>query len=103
MRSATSDGVTSFGMLPRLHRSVLAQIDSAAIRSTKPMHYALIECSAGPRCSWQRSKTPWARLEADEVANAVIASSGQQSAALWKYETIEAEAGGAGLKRSPCR
>lgn len=106
MRSATSDGVTSFEYV---HRAcidlVLAQIDGASDPFDEAYdHYALIECSAGRQESGLVAAVEdalGAAFEADEVANAVIASSGQQSAALWKLRETIPEAqklAGAGLK-----
>ena len=106
LRSATSDGVTSFEYV---HRAcidlVLAQIDGASDPFDEAYdHYALIECSAGRQESGLAAAVEdalGAAFEADEVANAVIASSGQQSAALWKLRETIPEAqklAGAGLK-----
>ena len=106
MRSATSDGVTSFEYV---HRScvdlVLAQIDGASDPFAEAYcHYALIECCASRKASGLMKAVEealGAAFEAGEVSNAVIASSGQQSAALWKLRESIPEAqklAGAGLK-----
>ena len=106
MRSATSDGVTSFEYV---HRQcidlVLAHIeDTIDPFDEVSVHYALIECSTGRRNSGLREMVEEAlgeAFEAGEVANAVIASSGQQAAALWRLRETIPEAqklAGPGLK-----
>ena len=106
MRSATNHGVTSFEYV---HRAcidlVLAQIDGASDPFDEVYdHYALIECCAGrqdPGLVAAVEDALGAAFEVDEVANAVIASSGQQSAALWKLRETIPEAqklAGAGLE-----
>ena len=106
MRSATSDGVTSFEYI---HRKcvdlVLAHIEDTSDPFDEPYtHYALFECSAGREDSGLGDAVEaalGAAFEAEEIANAVIATSGQQAAALWRLRETIPEAqklAGPGLK-----
>jgi FAD/FMN-containing dehydrogenase len=106
MRSATSDGVTSFEYV---HRKcidlVLAHVEGTSDPFDETYeHYALIECSAGRKDSGLAALVEEAlgeAFEAEEISNAVIASSGQQAAALWRLRETIPEAqklAGAGLK-----
>ncbi len=106
MRSATSDGVTSFEYV---HRKcidlVLAHVEGTSDPFDETYeHYALIECSAGREDSGLAALVEEAlgeAFEAEEISNAVIASSGQQAAALWRLRETIPEAqklAGAGLK-----
>jgi FAD/FMN-containing dehydrogenase len=106
MRSATSDGVTSFEYV---HRQcidlVLAHIENAIDPFEEIyVHYALIECSTGRQNSGLREMVEEAleeAFEAEEITNAIIASSGQQAAALWRLRETIPEAqklAGPGLK-----
>jgi FAD/FMN-containing dehydrogenase len=106
MRSATNDGVASFEYV---HRQcidlVLAHIeDTIDPFDEVSVHYALIECITGRRNSGLKEMVEEAlgeAFEAGEVANAVIASSGQQAAALWRLRETIPEAqklAGPGLK-----
>ena len=106
MRSATSDGVASFEYV---HRRCIDLVLAHIEESIDPFdeayeHYALIECSAGRLDSGLGETVEEAlgeAFEAQQVANAVIASSGQQAAALWRLREAIPEAqklAGPGLK-----
>lgn len=106
LRSATSDSVTSFEYL---HRKCLDLVLKHIENTIDPFqnlyeHYALIECSAGRKKSGLGETVETAfgdAFEVGEIANAIIASSGQQSAALWRLRENIPEAqklAGAGLK-----
>ena len=106
MRAATSDGVTSFEYI---HRSCIDLVLTHIEDTSDPFdaahtHYALIECSAGREDSGL-GETVEATLgeafEAEEIANAVIATSGQKAASLWRLRETIPEAqklAGLGLK-----
>lgn len=106
MRAATSDGVTSFEYIHRRCIDlVLTHIDGASDPFDEAYeHYALIECSAGRKDSGLTESVEealGAAFEDAEVSNAVIASSGQQAAALWRLRETIPEAqklAGPGLK-----
>lgn len=106
MRAATSDGVTSFEYV---HRRCIDLVLKHIEDTSDPFdeayeHYALIECSAGRPDSGLTATVEealGAAFEAEEIANAVIASSGQQAAALWRLRETVPEAqklAGPGLK-----
>ncbi|PPR61717.1 MAG: putative FAD-linked oxidoreductase [Alphaproteobacteria bacterium MarineAlpha4_Bin2] len=106
MRSATSDGITSFEYI---HRNcidlVLSHIESVVDPFEVPYeHYALVECSAaheGPHLRETIEAALGHAFEAGEINDAVIAASGQQAAGLWRLRESIPEAqklAGAGLK-----
>jgi len=106
MRSATSDGVTSFEYIDRTCIDlVLAHIEETSDPFEEPYdHYALIECSAGRAESGLAEtveETLGEGFEAEEILNATIAASGRQAEALWRLRETIPEAqkrAGAGLK-----
>ena len=106
MRAATSDGVTSFEYI---HRKCIDLVLMHIEDTSDPFdeahtHYALIECSAGRENSGLGETVEAAlgeAFEAEEISNAVIATSGQRAASLWRLRETIPEAqklAGAGLK-----
>ena len=106
MRSASSDGITSFEYL---NRSCLDIVTAHIADTTDPFaepyeHYALIELAAGREASGLAEAAEAAlaeAFEAAEVLDATIAQSGQQAKALWRLRETIPEAqklAGAGMK-----
>ncbi|MBT5110108.1 MAG: FAD-binding oxidoreductase [Rhodospirillaceae bacterium] len=97
LRAASGDGVTTFEYLHRLCLELaVANIPGAADPFDQPhAHYALVELSSGVsdgRIAALAEDILGEAFEAGEVADAVVAASGQQAAQLWKIRESIPEA-----------